>query len=107
MNVTPVVRSDKRKKVRLGMWEHPMRLPGHGSDVNVLWCFVAAHVEDRTRVKPCPLAVKAWRHLQQSMWMTDDDKEEQEMLPQQMPERRQDSFFDMKKLRWTTKWVQQ
>ena len=40
-----------------------MELPGNGGDADKLWNFVAAHVEDKWRKKPCPLAEKAWKQL--------------------------------------------
>ena len=40
-----------------------MELPGNDGDAEKLWNFVAAHVEDKWRKKPCPLAEKAWKQL--------------------------------------------
>ncbi len=40
-----------------------MELPENGDDVERLWSFVAAHVEDKWRKKPCFLAQKAWKLL--------------------------------------------
>ena len=44
-----------------------MELPSHGSNVQQLWQFVAAHVEDGRgngwRKRPCLLAVKAWQKV--------------------------------------------
>lgn len=40
-----------------------MEFPDHGTDMQKLWNFVGAHVEDKGRKRPCPLARKAWTLL--------------------------------------------
>jgi hypothetical protein len=62
-----------------------MELPSHGKDMDMLWRFVAAHVEDGTREKPCPLAAKAWKHLARSMRIRCRDRTATGLLPEKMP----------------------
>lgn len=59
---TVLTKSEKPSK-RLARWRHVMELPGNDGDAEKLWNFVAAHVEDKWRKKPCPLAEKAWKQL--------------------------------------------
>ena len=59
---TVLTRSEKPSK-RLARWRHVMEVPENGNDVEELWNFVAAHVEDKWRKKPCVLAQKAWKLL--------------------------------------------
>jgi hypothetical protein len=59
---TVLTKKEKPSKM-LGRWRHVMELPENGDDVERLWSFVAAHVEDKWRKKPCFLAQKAWKLL--------------------------------------------
>lgn len=59
---TVLTKSEKPSK-KLARWRHVMELPGNDGDADKLWNFVAAHVEDKWRKKPCPLAEKAWKQL--------------------------------------------
>jgi hypothetical protein len=64
-----------------------MELPSHGRDVDTLWRFVAAHVEDGTREKPCPLAAKAWKHLVRSKRIRYRYRTATGLLPAKMPDK--------------------
>lgn len=57
------VLSKKERPVRRGIWRYSMRLPCDGNQTQQFWDFVAAHVEDNARQKPCPLAAKVWKIL--------------------------------------------
>ena len=59
---TVLTKSEKPSK-RLARWRHVMEIPENGNDAEKLWIFVAAHVEDKWRKKPCFLAQKAWKLL--------------------------------------------
>lgn len=59
---TVLTKSEKPVK-RLARWRHVMELPEESNDADKLWGFVAAHVEDKWRRKPCFLAQKAWKLL--------------------------------------------
>lgn len=59
---TVLTKSEKPSK-KLARWRHVMEVPENGNDAEKLWSFVAAHVEDKWRKKPCFLAQKAWKLL--------------------------------------------
>ncbi len=63
---TDFVRESDRGRTRLVMWRHPMVLPTQCRNPGELWTFVAAHVEDWVRKRPCPLAAKAWTVISKS-----------------------------------------
>jgi hypothetical protein len=52
-----------KPKRRQRRWRYAMELPCHSGDMEKLWTFVAAHVEDDGRKKACSLAVKAWQRV--------------------------------------------
>ena len=59
---TVLTKSEKPSK-SLARWRYEMAMPVDGRDPEKLWVFVGAHVEDRWRKNPCPLAEKAWKLL--------------------------------------------
>jgi hypothetical protein len=85
-DVLQSVRTTTPRKSRR-RWRHDISLPSHGSDVDTLWRFVAAHVEDGTREKPCPLGVKAWKHLVRCKRIRYRDRTATGLLPVKMPDR--------------------
>jgi len=82
-------------------WRHEMELPSNGSELVTLWRFVAAHVEDKTRSKACPLALKAWKQMPRHVRVARKDRTVQEPLPLKMPEVRADTFYDVGRVDWT------
>lgn len=47
----------------IAKWKHQMETPFGGIDMEKLWIFVAAHVEDKRRQQACPFAEKVWHLL--------------------------------------------
>ena len=77
---------------RLARWRHRMELPTEsddGMDAEELWNFVAAHVEDKWRKKPCLLAQKAWKVLTGQVMIGYKGREVREIdgIPVAMPGR--------------------
>jgi hypothetical protein len=77
----------ERPKKKLKRWRHVMELPlpCHGRDWQKLWLFVAAHVEDESRKKPCPLAVKAWQLVCKREKVAYSERSDKAVLPLVMP----------------------
>ena len=88
-----------KPKKRRRIWRHAMELPCHGRDWEKLWNFVAAHVEDDSRKKLCPLAVKAWEMVHKSDKVAYRERTKEGMFPSVMPLFRQAKFGDSK-LKW-------
>jgi hypothetical protein len=88
-----------RRKKRLGRWRHVMELPGHGKNWQNMWNFVAAHVEDDSRKKPCPLAAKAWELVRQFDKVPYRERTDHEKFPSVMPLFRQAKFGE-KQMKW-------
>jgi hypothetical protein len=79
----------RRPKKRLRRWRYAMELPCHGKDWEKLWNFVAAHVEDDSRKKPCSLAVKAWQRVCKLEKVPYRERTDEGILPSVMPSFRQ------------------
>jgi len=87
---TVLTRSQKAPKI-LGRWRHVMEVPEDrsGDCADKLWEFVAAHVEDKWRKKPCSLAQKVWKLLTQKAMVGYRARQEGEVdgIPVGMPGR--------------------
>jgi hypothetical protein len=94
MSQRPKQTPKKRKTLR--RWRYAMELPCHGRDWEKLWNFVAAHVEDESRKKPCPLAVKAWQRVCKFEKVPYRERTGEGMLPSVMPLFRQAKFSESK-----------
>jgi hypothetical protein len=86
------LKKSKMRKKRLRKWRHVMEVPSHGGDWQKLWNFVAAHVEDDSRKKACPLAVKAWQLVSQFDKVPYRERTDHETFPSVMPLFRQAKF---------------